>query len=125
MFPCRRDGRTTSAGHPVANALRIKAQEIGANIPYCEETKYRIGLGVEGQVNGYYMHVGNERFLRQANIKATAPRPTVRRSTSRAIPASTSRSTVCSQVSCPIPTGSGRKAVTSSGACMKPASAIP
>jgi Cu2+-exporting ATPase len=59
----------TKLVHPVANALRVKAQEIGANIPYCEETKYRIGLGVEGQVNGYYMHVGNERFLRQANIK--------------------------------------------------------
>jgi Cu2+-exporting ATPase len=59
----------TKLVHPVANALRVKAQEIGANIPCCDETKYRIGLGVEGQVNGYYMHVGNERFLRQADIK--------------------------------------------------------
>jgi hypothetical protein len=42
----------------VAEALRVKAHELGANIPYCEETKYRIGLGVEGQVNGYYLHVG-------------------------------------------------------------------
>ena len=45
-----------------------KAHAVGANIPYCEETKYRIGLGVEGQVNGYYLHVGNERFMRQADI---------------------------------------------------------
>ena len=58
----------TKLQHPVANALRVKAQEIGANIPYCEETKYRIGLGVEGQVNGYYLHVGNERFMRQSEI---------------------------------------------------------
>jgi P-type Cu2+ transporter len=58
----------TRLKHPVAEALRVKARELGANIPECEETKYRIGLGVEGQVNGYYMHVGNERFLRQANI---------------------------------------------------------
>jgi len=58
----------TKLVHPVANALRVKAQELGANIPDCDETKYRLGLGVEGQVNGYYMHVGNERFLRQANI---------------------------------------------------------
>ena len=58
----------TKLQHPVANALRVKAQEIGANIPYCEETKYRIGLGVEGQVNGYYLHVGNERFMRQSDI---------------------------------------------------------
>ena len=58
----------TRLKHPVAEALRVKAHEIGANIPYCEETKYRIGLGVEGQVNGYYLHVGNERFMRQSNI---------------------------------------------------------
>ena len=58
----------TKLQHPVADALRVKAQELGANIPYCEETKYRIGLGVEGQVNGYYLHVGNERFMRQSDI---------------------------------------------------------
>jgi Cu2+-exporting ATPase len=58
----------TKLQHPVADALRVKARELGANIPYCEETKYRIGLGVEGQVNGYYLHVGNERFMRQSSI---------------------------------------------------------
>ncbi len=56
----------TRLQHPVANALRVKAGELGANIPYCEEATYRIGLGVEGQVNGYYLHVGNERFMRQS-----------------------------------------------------------
>jgi Cu2+-exporting ATPase len=59
----------TQLKHPVAEALRVKAREVGANVPYCEETKYRIGLGVEGQVNGYYLHVGNERFMRQSDIK--------------------------------------------------------
>jgi len=58
----------TRLKHPVAEALRVKAHELGANIPCCEETKYRIGLGVEGQVNGYYLHVGNERFMRQSSI---------------------------------------------------------
>ncbi len=58
----------TKLKHPVADALRVKAHQLGANIPYCEETKYRIGLGVEGQVNGYYLHVGNERFMRQSDI---------------------------------------------------------
>jgi heavy metal translocating P-type ATPase len=62
----------TRLTHPVAEALRVKANELGANIPYCEETTYRIGLGVEGQVNGYYMHVGNERFMRQSNIVVDA-----------------------------------------------------
>ncbi len=38
-------------------------------LPPCDETEYRIGLGVEGRVNGYYMHVGSERFLRQNDIR--------------------------------------------------------
>ena len=58
----------TRLHHPVAEALRTKARELGVNIPPCDETQYRIGLGVEGQVNGYYLHVGNERFLRQSDI---------------------------------------------------------
>jgi heavy metal translocating P-type ATPase len=59
----------TQLKHPVAEALRVKARELGANVPYCEQTTYRIGLGVEGQVDGYYLHVGNERFMRQSDIK--------------------------------------------------------
>jgi len=62
----------TQLKHPVAEALRVKARALGANIPYCEETKYRIGLGVEGQVNGYYLHVGNERLMRQGSIDIRA-----------------------------------------------------
>ena len=58
----------TRLTHPVAEALRVKALELGANIPTCEETKYRIGLGVESQVNGYCLHVGNERFMQQNAI---------------------------------------------------------
>src|SRR3984957_5579491 len=62
----------TRLKHPVAEALRVKARELGANVPDCEETKYRIALGVEGQVNGYYLHVGNERLMRQSEINIRA-----------------------------------------------------
>jgi Cu2+-exporting ATPase len=58
----------TRLRHPVAEALRIRARQLQVNIPACDETTYRIGLGVEGQVNGYYVHVGNERFMRQCDI---------------------------------------------------------
>jgi Cu2+-exporting ATPase len=58
----------TKLQHPVAEALRIRARQLKVNIPECNETTYRLGLGVEGQVNGYYLHVGNERFMRQSNI---------------------------------------------------------
>jgi heavy metal translocating P-type ATPase len=55
--------------HPVAEALRTRARELAVNIPLCEETQYHIGLGVEGHVNGYYVHVGNERFMSQSDIR--------------------------------------------------------
>src|SRR5262249_52266570 len=58
----------TKLQHPVAEALRTKARQLQVNIPPCNETTYRLGLGVEGQVNGYYVHVGNERFMRQSSI---------------------------------------------------------
>jgi heavy metal translocating P-type ATPase len=58
----------TKLTHPVAEALRAKARELKVNVPPCNDSTYRIGLGVEGQVNGYYVHVGNERFMRQSDI---------------------------------------------------------
>ena len=58
----------TRLHHPVAEALRTRAAELAVNIPSCEESHYRVGLGVEGQVNGYYVHIGSERFMRQRNI---------------------------------------------------------
>jgi Cu2+-exporting ATPase len=58
----------TKLHHPVAEALRSKARQLAVNIPACNETTYHLGLGVEGQVNGYYLHVGNERFMRQCDI---------------------------------------------------------
>src|SRR5215468_5409479 len=58
----------TRLHHPVAEALRTRARELSVDLPPCEETEYRLGLGVEGQVNGYYLHVGSERFMRQNDI---------------------------------------------------------
>jgi heavy metal translocating P-type ATPase len=68
----------TKLQHPVAEALRTRARQLKVNLPECNETTYRLGLGVEGQVNGYYLHVGNERFMRQSNI-ATAEAASDRR----------------------------------------------
>jgi Cu2+-exporting ATPase len=59
----------THLHHPVAEALRQKVRELDVQLPPCDETEYRVGLGVEGRVNGYYMHVGSERFLRQSDIR--------------------------------------------------------
>jgi heavy metal translocating P-type ATPase len=62
----------TRLHHPVAEALRTRARELAVNIPPCDETHYRVGLGVEGQVNGYYLHVGSERFMRHSDIHVAA-----------------------------------------------------
>jgi heavy metal translocating P-type ATPase len=62
----------TNLTHPVADALRSKAKELRVNVPACGEIQYRLGLGVEGQVNGYYLHVGNERFMGQNGIRLDA-----------------------------------------------------
>ena len=78
----------TRLQHPVAEALRSRARQLGVNVPACDETKYRIGLGVEGQVNGYYMHVGNERFMRQCDIRVDVARSIAARWMKKAIPVS-------------------------------------
>ena len=54
--------------HPVADAVRAKAEAFSADVPLCQEPRYRLGLGVEGEVDGHYIHVGSERFLRENSI---------------------------------------------------------
>jgi heavy metal translocating P-type ATPase len=61
----------TRLQHPVAEALRARARTLGIEVPICDQTEYKVGLGVEGQVNGYYMHVGSERFMRSSEIKVS------------------------------------------------------
>jgi Cu2+-exporting ATPase len=59
----------TRLKHPVAEALREKVRELDVQLPPCDETEYQAGLGVQGRVNGYYLHVGSDRFLRQCDIR--------------------------------------------------------
>jgi heavy metal translocating P-type ATPase len=54
--------------HPVALATVAKAREAQISIPSRTDSRYHVGLGVEAQVNGYYVHFGSERFLRKKQI---------------------------------------------------------
>jgi Cu2+-exporting ATPase len=54
--------------HPVAFATVTKAREEQVTIPSRSGSKYHVGLGVEAQVNGYCVHLGSERFLRNSEI---------------------------------------------------------
>jgi P-type Cu2+ transporter len=72
-FPSRKVLEVAAAAelrlkHPVALATVAKARESQVSIPARGNSKYRIGLGIEASVNGYYVHVGSERFLRDEQI---------------------------------------------------------
>ncbi len=54
--------------HPVAIATLAKAREYEIDIPERSDSKYSVGMGVEARVNGYYVHLGSERFLRESGI---------------------------------------------------------
>ena len=54
--------------HPVAEAIRARTKRDKIAVPECEEVQYRIGRGVEARINGYYLHLGSERFLRENAI---------------------------------------------------------
>ncbi len=54
--------------HPVALATVAKAREAQLTIPPRTRSRYQIGRGVEARVNGYFVHVGSERFLHDNHI---------------------------------------------------------
>jgi Cu2+-exporting ATPase len=62
-------GAESRLQHPVAEALRTRARAREILVPLCDAPDYKVGLGVQGQVNGYYVHLGSERFLRGCEIR--------------------------------------------------------
>jgi len=54
--------------HPVAEAIRARTVHDKIDVPECQQVEYRVGKGVEARINGYYLHLGSERFLRENSI---------------------------------------------------------
>jgi heavy metal translocating P-type ATPase len=54
--------------HPVAEAVRTAAREAGVEVLECNDVQYRVGMGVEAQLNGWTLHIGSPRFLRHSGI---------------------------------------------------------
>jgi Cu2+-exporting ATPase len=54
--------------HPVAEAIRTRTRIDEIDVPDCQEVQYRVGYGVEAHINGHYLHLGSERFLRENSI---------------------------------------------------------
>src|SRR5580704_13006215 len=72
-FPVRKilalaAGAEARLQHPVAEAIRARTEKDEIDVPDCNEVNYRIGFGVEAQINGYQLHLGSERFLRENSI---------------------------------------------------------
>lgn len=57
--------------HPVAEALRRRANDLSILVPSCEEPNYTVGMGVESVVDDHVIHIGNERFMKQSGIKVS------------------------------------------------------
>ena len=79
--------------HPVAEALRRRAAEFDAEVPVCEETQYRLGLGVEGLVGGFMCMSATSASCAKAASGSAPRRAIVRGSNGKAIPVFTSRRT--------------------------------
>src|SRR5262249_16207507 len=62
----------TRLKHPASEAIVAKAQRANLNIADRIGAEFKIGLGVEARVNGYFIHVGSARFLRQNRIRLDA-----------------------------------------------------
>lgn len=54
--------------HPVAEALRRRANDLSALVPTCDEPNYTIGMGVDGIIGERFVHVGNKRFMDKNGI---------------------------------------------------------
>ena len=54
--------------HPIAEAIVAEARQANLELLPRSKSRYQVGLGIEAQVNGYHVHVGNSRFLLQSGI---------------------------------------------------------
>lgn len=63
--------------HPVSEALLRKAAAEGIEIPERRGSEFKIGLGVQANINGYCVHVGSPRFFDQEKIHLNGTSKTV------------------------------------------------
>ncbi|MGG6297059.1 heavy metal translocating P-type ATPase [Leptolyngbya sp. AN02str] len=54
--------------HPVAEAIAQYAQQHNLSIPARHEWSYKVGLGIQAQIEDWDVLVGSERFLQQAGV---------------------------------------------------------
>lgn len=54
--------------HPIALAIRHKAEELGLELPATDDTQYQVGYGIRVAVDGRTIRVGSKRYLEMEGI---------------------------------------------------------
>ncbi|MGB0847835.1 MAG: heavy metal translocating P-type ATPase [Thiolinea sp.] len=54
--------------HPVARAIIAAAKEKKLQLPPMDEASYQVGYGIKAKINGHWVRVGSDRFMKAENI---------------------------------------------------------
>ena len=57
--------------HPIAEAVLHKAQELGIDLPPTDETQYKVGFGIQVQIEGKMIRVGSQRYMAMEGLHLT------------------------------------------------------
>ena len=57
--------------HPIAEAVLHKAQELGIDVPPTDETQYKVGFGIQVQIEGKMIRVGSQRYMAMEGLHLT------------------------------------------------------
>ena len=57
--------------HPIALAIRHKAEELDIELPPTDETQYKVGYGITVGVEGHTIRVGSKRFMDSEGVVMT------------------------------------------------------
>ena len=57
--------------HPIAEAVLHTAQELGIDLPPTDETQYKVGFGIQVQIEGKMIRVGSQRYMAMEGLHLT------------------------------------------------------
>jgi P-type E1-E2 ATPase len=55
--------------HPIAMAIRHRAEQLGLTLPPTDDSQYKVGYGITVQIDGHTVRVGSKRFIESEGIE--------------------------------------------------------
>jgi P-type E1-E2 ATPase len=55
--------------HPIAMAIRHRAEQLGLTLPPTDDSQYKVGYGITVQIDGHTVRVGSRRFIESEGIE--------------------------------------------------------